>query len=99
MRRCVRGAGHDNVARDPSRGPTTGAKLTVEKEVVSGVTASFGSTVGETDDTQNELTLDYKLNETISVQGIYEDRQETEGQDQSQNGNSLGVDLKFKWNY
>jgi len=88
----------------PNEGGTTsstqksGAKIVIEKEVLKNVTASFGSVLGEAETSQNELNLEYRLNDTVSIEGIYEDKKEKDLQ-QEDRASSLGVDLKLKWTY
>ena len=73
--------------------------MIVEKELMNDVSASFESPVGSVEGSSQELNLNYKLNDTVSIIGIYEDRKETESQRETRDeSGSLGVDLKLTWN-
>ncbi len=82
----------------PSNDPSVNVapRVYVQKEIVKNLNAKVGSTVGVGDTRQQDLNLEYRLGRNTSVLGVYEDQR---GATPRNSRTSLGVDLKFRWNF
>ncbi len=71
-------------------------KIEVQKRLNDAMNLSVSSTVGGTIGQRQSMNLNYKINDTVSVEGVYETRSNEEAEEDIVN-NSVGVDLKFRW--
>ncbi len=71
-------------------------KVVLQKEIVKNLNAKVGSTIGVGDSRQQDLNLEYQFGKNTSVTGVYEDQRGTTPQNSR---TSMGVDLKFRWNF
>lgn len=72
-------------------------KLRLEKKLGKKVGISFSSTLGGETEQKQEMNIDYKINEKISVQGVYELKS---GEESTGEGDdSAGADLKYQWSF
>jgi translocation and assembly module TamB len=71
-------------------------KVVLQKEIVKNLNAKVGSTVGVGDSRQQDLNIEYQFGRNASVQGVYEDQR---GSTPRNSRTSMGVDLKFRWNF
>ncbi len=69
-------------------------KLTLESDIGERTSISISSSLGAENRRTQELKVDYNINKILSLQGIYEN---TTREDRSQESNSFGGDIKFKW--
>jgi translocation and assembly module TamB len=85
------GSGSSTVGRVRSA-----TKVEVQKRLNDAMGLSVSSTVGGNIGQRQSMNLNYKINDTVSLEGVYENRTG----DQIQGDiidNSIGVDVKFRW--
>ncbi len=74
-------------------------KIKMQKQIHKNMDLSVSSVFGGSSAQQKQsLNLDYNLNKNISVQGVYEIKNNNELK-QNENTNSSGVDLKWRWSF
>ena len=69
-------------------------KIQLKKKVNRNVDVGFSSTVGGTIDQKQEMNLNYKFDKNFSTELIYEVKSSDE--EETDNSNSFGLDLKWK---
>ena len=69
-------------------------KVTLESNIGKKTNVSISSSLGAEDEQAQGLKVNYNINESFSVQGVYENIMED---NQAQQTNSFGGDLKFQW--
>ena len=76
----------------------SGTKVRVQKRnIVKGVDLSVSSTLGGDLEQRQEMNVDYNINDNISIQGVYETRENEEQFDETTD--SIGADLKLRWSF
>jgi translocation and assembly module TamB len=74
-------------------------KIKMQKQIHKNMDLSVSSVIGGSATQQRQsMNLNYNLNNNISVQGVYEIKNNTEI-NQTENANSSGVDLKWRWSF
>lgn len=71
--------------------------LKVQKRVSKKMNLSLSSTVGGSVDQSQEMNLNYKINRSWSLEGVYEVRSNDELEQELPD--SAGVDVKFQWSF
>ena len=69
-------------------------KLKLESNVGDKTSVSVASSVGAENEQSQELKIDYNINDSVSIQGVYES---ITGENKAQETDSLGGDFKFRW--
>ena len=75
----------------------TATKIKLEKKVSKNVDLSLASTVGGSAEQKQEMNINYNVIKNVSLEGVYEINSSSE--DQSEEPQSFGVDLKIQWSY
>lgn len=73
-------------------------KVQLQKRINEELDVSVSSTLGGSIGQKQEMNLNYKLNDNVSLQGVYEVKTDNSGDDAT-NESSIGADLKFKWSF
>lgn len=71
--------------------------LKVQKKISKKVNLSLSSTVGGSVDQSQEMNVNYKINKSWSLEGIYEVRSNDELEQELPD--SVGADVKFQWSF
>jgi translocation and assembly module TamB len=74
---------------------STTTKVKIQKEISKSLNLSVSSTLGGSIEQKQEMNLEYEFNRNFSVLGVYELRENDEGQETAA-PDSVGADLKFK---
>jgi translocation and assembly module TamB len=77
---------------------TSSTKIELTKKVGDAMSLSVSSTVGGNSQKKQSINLNYDLNKNVSVQGIYESRQDDEVESINDD-TSFGTDVKWKWSF
>ena len=72
--------------------------IAIKKKISDAMSMSMTSTVGSNAGQRQSMNLNYNIDDTYSVEGVFEKRSSIEG-DQENIGNSFGADLKMKWSF
>ncbi len=75
----------------------TGTKIQVKKELADKVDLSLSSTVGGAAKQKQEMNVDVKINDSFSLEGVYEMRSTDELEEE--NPDSIGADLKWRFSF
>lgn len=70
-------------------------KLRLEKKINKKMDMSVSSTVGGSVEQKREMNVDYNINKSYSVKGVYEVRSSS-GTETKENSNSMGMDFIFR---
>jgi translocation and assembly module TamB len=73
-------------------------KVKLQRKLGKSIDLSVSSTVGGSLAAQQEMNLNYRLNNHVSLQGVYELKEEGGDGDNVQNS-SYGADLKLRWTF
>lgn len=71
--------------------------LKVQKRVSKKVNLSLSSTVGGSVDQSQEMNINYKINKSWSLEGVYEVRSNDELEQELPD--SIGADVKYQWSF
>ncbi len=74
----------------------TSTKIKIKKKLSKKVDMAVSSTFGGTLEEKQEMNINYNLNEIMSLEGVYEIKSTQEDEIDE---NSLGADLKIRWNF
>ncbi len=77
---------------------TSATKIELKKEINSDVDLAVSSTVGSSSQQRQRMNLNYKISDKVSLEGVYENRTNTETSTQGDDS-SLGVDVRWKWTF
>ncbi len=69
-------------------------KIKIQKELLKDVDLSISSTIGDDPEKKQEMNIQYKINNNLSVEGVYEKTIEEDTEDDSKS--SLGLDFKYR---
>lgn len=72
-------------------------KIKIEKRITDDVDISLTSTVGGTIEQKQEMNINYNFNENISLDGVFEVKDEDD--EDSKSSQSVGADIKYKWSF
>lgn len=72
--------------------------IEIKKKINDAMSLSMTSTVGSSSGQRQIMNLNYNINKTYSLEGVFEKRTAVEG-DQDNVDNSFGADLKMKWSF
>lgn len=75
------------------------SKIELKKRLNEATILSVSSTMGGTIGSRQSMNLTYSLNRKIQLEGVYEVRSATEGEDIINVPISAGGDLKFRWSF
>lgn len=73
-------------------------KIEIKKEITSNVDLSVSSTIGSGIGQRQRMNLNYNISNQLSLEGIYENRTDSQGINQRQD-TSVGVDVNMKWSF
>lgn len=71
-------------------------KVEVQKRLNEAMSLSVSSTVGGAIGQRQSMNLNYKINDTMSLEGVYQTKTNEDGEEDIID-NSMGVDVKFRW--
>lgn len=72
-------------------------KIKVNKKITNKVDVSLSSTVGGSLEQKQEMNVNFNINKSFSVEGVYEVKP-TENEN-ANTPNSMGADLKYRWSF
>lgn len=75
------------------------SKIELKKRLNEATSLSVSSTMGGTIGSRQSMNLTYSLNRKVQLEGVYEVRSATEGEDIVNVPVSAGGDLKFRWSF
>jgi translocation and assembly module TamB len=70
----------------------------VKKKLDDDMSLSVSSTVGSSSTQKQSFNLNYNLNNSVSVEGVYESKS-TDDQETINDDTSFGADVKWKWSF
>ena len=77
---------------------TSATKIEVKKEITSDIDLSVSSTIGSGVGQKQKMNLDYKVSDKLSLEGVYENRTDSQAVNQGQD-TSIGVDVRVRWTF
>lgn len=75
----------------------TATKLRIQKKVTNNVGLTFANTFGSSEGQKQEMNIDFNINKKWSIQGVFES--DTASETGDGNSNSLGADIKYRWDF
>ncbi len=89
--------GKSAVSEGSSSKLKSSTKIKINKQITNAIDVSVSSTVGGSIEQTQEMNINYNINKKFSLEGVYEVKPAED--ENTNNSNSIGADLKYRWSF